>query len=98
MAEHRARITWSDEQVLVGLPTVRETIDPAWLDAAVLGWDDAWSLVCSFDIPPREQGNPSMARVRFWMSHAPHDVLRPGARLCMFERGTRQYARVGVLE
>ena len=95
--EHFARITWSDEQVLRGLPETMETIDSAWTEGTEVGHDDAWSLICHFDVPPSEQGNPS-ARVRFPVAEAPHDALQAGARLRLFERGTRCFATVETVE
>ena len=97
MIEHLARVTWSEQCVATGLPEVAETIDPAWLGSHstdVAGW----SLICRFDPSPRAQGNPTKALVRFLAHDAPHEVLRPGMRLQMFERGTGRYAEVEILE
>lgn len=96
--EHFARITWSDEQVRRGLPATPETIDPAWIEGAEVGHDDAWSLICHFDVPPSEQGNPSAALVWFLVAEAPHDALQAGAHLRLFERGTRGFATVEIVE
>jgi hypothetical protein len=96
--QHHARITWSDAQVSRGLPTFSETTDPANFEDMASGIDVAWSLVCAFDSPPSEQGNPSAARVHFWISDAPHELLVRGTRLRMFERGTRDYALVEILD
>ena len=90
--EHRARITWSSEHVRLGLPTFSQTTDPSWLDGA----EEGWSLVCVFDRPPRVQGNPSVARVRFLMEEAP--PLTPGTTIQLFERATSQRATVEILE
>jgi len=95
---HLAVIQWSSSQVRSGLPSFERTIDPAWL------WEDAprsnegWSLVCEFTAPPSQQGNPSRATVRFANDSAPHDRLRVGALLRLFERVTRQYAIVRILD
>jgi hypothetical protein len=96
--QHHARITWSTEQVRRGLPAVAEMIDPAWLADATPTIDDGWSLVCRFDSPPREQGNPSLAQVNFLADEAPHDRLKPGSALRLFERGTGSYATVEILD
>ena len=96
MTERLARITWSPEYVAAGLPEVVETIDPAWLGARTAG-AEGWSLVCRFEPPPRVQGNPIVAAVRFLVPEAPHGVLVPGARLQLFERGTGRYAEVEIL-
>lgn len=94
--EHTARITWSDDQVRHGLPDVTQTIDPSWLESDPEG-ADGWSLVCRFEEPPRQQGNPSIARVRFLVDTAPH-VLRPGTCLRLFERWTTRYAKVEIID
>jgi len=96
--DHQAEITWSPALVEKGLPTQLETIAPAWF------WDDqprtreGWSLRCAFEPSPREQGNPSRARVRFTMDAAPHDRLRPGVTLRLFEPTSLQYATVRLLD
>ncbi len=95
--EHTARITWSDELVRRGLPTVTHSIDSSWLESDPKG-ADGWSLVCRFDIPPREQGNPSIARIRFLVDEAPHDGLQPGRYLRLFERWTQGFARVEIID
>ena len=96
--EHRALVTWSAEQVRQGLPQISETIDPAWFDDAAPKKGDGWSLVCRFDPSPLQQGNPSAARVRFMVDEAPHERLRPGISLRLFERGTRGLATVEILD
>jgi hypothetical protein len=95
---HAARIHWSPEQMTRGLPAVARTIDPAWLEDARPRVDEGWSLVCEFEPPPAVQGSPSLGRVHFLADEAPHDCLRPGAWLRMFERATQQYAQVEVLD
>lgn len=95
---HRARIAWSSTQLALGLPGLRSTIDPSWLDGAVPTVDDGWSLVCEFDRPPSVQGNPTAGRIMFAVAEAPHAELKAGARLKLFERATGKYAIVEVLE
>ncbi|HEY0778164.1 MAG TPA: hypothetical protein VGD56_09380 [Gemmatirosa sp.] len=95
--EHDARITWSDAHLQRGLVARTEWIAPAWFvgdppDA------DGWSLVCRFEVAPAEQGSPSAARIRLWRPHAPHERLRPGAVLRLFEDVTLQLATVEVLD
>lgn len=97
-SEHRARIVWSDSQVLQGLPTLSETIDPSWFEGDLEIGADGWSLVCRFDSPPSQQGNPSTARISFMVEDAPHERLRAGTRLRLFERKTGTYALVEVLD
>ena len=94
--EHRARITWSAEQLQSGLPDVIETIDPAWF-VAEASPTEGWSLICRFEQRVCEQGNPSAARVRFMMDGAPHERLKPGVVLRLFERGTQKFATVEIL-
>ena len=96
--EHFAWITWSDERVRRGPPAMTETIDPAWAEGAEVGRDDAWSLIGHFGVPPSEQGNPSEALVRFLVAEAPHDALRAGAHLRLFERGPRCSATVEIVK
>ena len=98
MTKRRARITWSPDQVRLGLPPISEIVDPCWLDDTVPVTREGWSLVCRFDPPPHEQGNPSTALVHFLVDNAPHERLRPGASLRLFERGTGAYANVEILE
>ncbi len=93
-AEHHARISWSDEQVRRGLPAFTRTTDPAWFESP----DEGLSLVCRFHASPREQGSPSVAVVAFTTDDAPHDRLQPGAELYLFERSTRQTARVHIID
>ena len=92
--EHLARITWSAEQVRRGLPAFTRTTDPAWFETP----DEGWSLICRFHASPREQGSPSVAQVAFLNENAPHDRLRAGAKLNLFERSTRQLATVEIIE
>ena len=96
--DHRVRITWSDEQVRQGLPTARSLIDPAWADGSNPRSDESWSLVCSFEQPPNDQGNPTHATARFLSDESPAQLLVRGARLRLFERGTNQSAVVEVLD
>lgn len=96
--EHRARVTWSPAHIAAGLPRQAELVDPAWLEGSEPPAADAWSLVCRFAPTPAEQGSPSSASIRFWLAEAPHQKLRPGAVLQLFERATGEHARVEVLE
>ena len=95
--EHPARITWSDAQVRIGLPGFLKTIDPAWVNGAEPSKDEGWSLICRFERPPNEQGNPSFAFVGFLVSDAPEHLLKQGAKLRLFEPGTMQLATVKIL-
>lgn len=95
---HKAVITWSRAQIERGLPTSTETIDPAWFEAPGSVPGEGWSLMCTFDSPPFVQGSPSQAHVRFMVEEAPHDRLRQGTTLHMFERDTAQYAKVILLD
>lgn len=98
MAEHRARITWSEEQVRRGLPAIHETVDPAWRDGTGPASSIGWSMRCRFDVTPADQGNPSMASVGFIFAEAPHSALQVGARRQLFERATGSAATVEVVE
>lgn len=95
---HAARIHWSAGQISRGLPGVPRTIDPAWFADAGSRSEEGWSLVCDFDVPAAQQGDPSAARVHLLVDEAPHDRLRPGASLRLFERATQQHARVEILD
>ena len=98
--EHQALIHWSARQIERGLPTVTESTDPAWLEGATPRVDDGWSLVCRFDSTPAQQGSPSAARVHFLVDAAPHEYLRAGAQLRLYElyeRATSELARVEIL-
>jgi hypothetical protein len=95
---HRARITWSAAHLNCGLPACTETTDPSWLLDATPSVDAGWSLVCLFHQSPRDQGNPSEARVHFLVDDAPHHILKPGASLRLFERATKDFATVEILE
>ncbi len=81
-----------------GLPAISRTVDPAQFVGVRPGTEDAWSLVCEFDVSPALQGTPSSARVQFYVEEAPHDRLGPGVRLHLFERGTQRYATVEILD
>ena len=94
----RAHISWSAEQRRIGLPVTTESVDPAWLTGGGDRTADGWSLVCRFDVSPREQGSPSVASVHFLMPDAPHERLVPGAVLELFERDTGARAVVSVAE
>jgi hypothetical protein len=91
---HRALIHWSPEHIQRGLSRTSHTTDPAWVPTDEMGW----SLRCTFPSPPAEQGSPSTAEISFLMPDAPHDQLRRGAVLRLFERATMGYARVEVLD
>jgi hypothetical protein len=93
-SEFRAFIRWSPEQECLGLPNVQQSIDPAWFDLD----EGGWSVAYRFDVPPSQQGNPSVAFVRFMMPTAPHERVLPGATLFLFERATHQYATLTVAE
>jgi hypothetical protein len=95
-ATHHASIRWSAEQERHGLPEFSRTIDPAWHIDEVPSHDEGWSLMCNFESPPKAQGNPSIAHVRYLMPNAP--PLIPGVRLRLFERGTGQYADVTIVD
>lgn len=96
--QHAAQITWTNEQVSRGLPTVVEAIDPTWVGDDVPLKDEGWSVVCRFDRTPRDQGNPSSARVHFLAPDAPHSRLTVGASLQLFERDTSRFAAVKILD
>jgi hypothetical protein len=95
--EHAADIAWTPEHVQARLPALLEMIEPAWFLANPAG-AEGWSLVCRFAAPPVDQGSPSAARVRFRAEGAPSERLVPGVVLRLFERSTRQYATVWILD
>ena len=95
---HSARIYWSVEQLALGLPAVDRTVDPAWLLTPGPGSEQGWSLRCEFSSPPALQGTPSVAQVSFVVPEAPHQRLSAGTWLELFERWTRQRARVEILD
>jgi hypothetical protein len=80
------------------LPEIRRTIDPAWLIETAPPSGEGWSLVCDFESSPHHQGSPSIAQVQFMVDKAPHERLQPGTSLQLFERPTRRYARVEILD
>lgn len=47
--------------------------------------NDAWSIVLSFDRPPKEQGNPSVGYAKFLMPNAPTEMLVFGATFELYE-------------
>ena len=96
--EHQARITWSAAQVAHGLPANAQTIDPSWFAGDTPQPIDGWSLICRFESPPSDQGNPSAAHVCFYVPEAPHERLKPGISLRLFERATQAYATVDILD
>ena len=95
---HRASVRWSSEQEAVGLPHAMTTTDPAWFANETPRADEAWSLVCEFDQPPVEQGNPSTGMVHYLMAEAPHAKLVTGAMLQLFERSTGRFAALEILD
>ena len=95
---HTARVYWSEEQLTLGLPVVHQTVDPAWLMTPGRGSEHGWSLRCEFPSPPSVQGSPSLARVSFVLAEAPHERLCAGTWLELFERWSRQHARVEILD
>jgi hypothetical protein len=96
-ASVRARVTWSNEQVALGLPRTSRVVDPAWFIPSQ-GGEEGWSLVCDFDPAPVDQGNPSLASVHFMVDGAPVQRLQPGVTLRILERATQKFARIEILE
>ena len=96
--ERLAKITWSAQRARQGLPASFETTDPAWFGQEPTPGEEGWSLVCRYDEPPRVQGNPTRAWVRFMAAGAPHERLAPGTVLRMFEPGTGELALVLILD
>ena len=97
LPEHTARIFWSDQQIAKGLPDIAHTTDLSGFPDDPAG-PEAWSLMCRFEVSPRAQGSPSLAKVRFLVEAAPHERLIPGAKLKLFERGTHAHAKVEILD
>jgi hypothetical protein len=95
--EHPARILWTSAETrgTLRLPSTLRYVQPAHFSERHPG-DDLWSVVCRFDVPPSEQGSPSVAYVRFLVAEAPHDRLCPGAKFQLVE-GTTHVATVEVL-
>ena len=83
---------------MVGLPDLLTTTDPAWLANETPRQDEGWSLVCEFDRPPAEQGNPSLARVHYLFPHAPHSKHIAGTTLQLFEQATSKLAILEILD
>ena len=90
-----ASFYWSSARVGAGLPLEREVIGPAWLGPGRDGNEEGWSLVCTFDHPPAAQGNPSRGWIRYFLADAPHDALKSGAVLRLFD-GPFGYTQVEV--
>jgi hypothetical protein len=80
------------------LPAITELIAPAWFGEEVVAQAEGWSLVCTFDSPLDQSGNPAAARVHFMVENAPHERLKGGVILWLHQRGGRGYARVEVLD
>src|SRR5262245_48054482 len=97
-SEHHARITWSEQQVGLGLPAIAQMTDPSFFTEPGSASEEGWSLICRFDSPPSSQGNPSLATIQFLVNEAPEHRLKPGVTLMLFERGTGKYAVVEILE
>ncbi len=57
---------------------------------------EAWSIVLEFDVPPVDQGNPSMAKARFLVEPAPIDRLQPGRAFELYE-GAKKVAIVEII-
>jgi hypothetical protein len=96
MTEHPARIIWAPpaQRGTHRLPsTLRYTHIARFADDRP--GDDAWSVVCRFEVPPSEQDGPSAAFVRFLMPEAPHARLAPGTSFHLFE-GPTEVATVEV--
>ena len=49
-------------------------------------------------VPQRQVLSGTAARVSCLVPDAPHDRLRPGVRLRLFERATQRYATVEILD
>ena len=80
------------------MPTGLQYIAPGRLDDAPPPWrDDAWSVICTFDTSPSQQGTPSLGRVEFMVNEAPHGLLKVGAKLRLWE-GAKTVATVEVLD
>ena len=94
--ECTVRVRWSDRQAALGLPTSTRILDPAWVGGRSAA-AEGWTLAITFDPPPAVQGNPSIGRAQFAVPGAPHEVLRPGALLELFERATGHVAVLEVL-
>jgi hypothetical protein len=95
---HNALITWSNEHVRAGLLDSSEIVDPAWFVEQGQRSGEGWSLRCRFEAPANRQGNPTRALIHFMTDNAPHERLKPGSTLHMFERATGKYASVAVLD
>jgi hypothetical protein len=97
-AEHLAEVAWTPASMARGLPEVPEYVGPVHQPGVAPPWThDAWSLICRFDPSPRDQGNPSRARVRFLFLAAPDSWLRPGSTLWLWE-GPLHLATISVLD
>jgi len=97
-SEHRALICWSASRTQRGLPNTLRYVHGIRFTEGPPPWpDETWSLVCTFDISPSQQGNPSTARVRFLVDTAPHDRLKPGLKCWLYE-GATQAAVVEVID
>jgi hypothetical protein len=95
---HTARIHWSAEQLRQGLPSSGRRTDPAWFTEPGPGSEEGWSLVCEFEPQSLSPDEPTIARVSFMVENAPHDRLRAGTRLQLFEQATRRRVLVEILD
>ena len=78
-------------------PTLHYVLPARFLKGPPPWKDDTWSLACDFDVPPAEQESASIAQVRFLVPAAPHDRLRLGTTLWLYE-GASLVATAEILD
>jgi len=98
MQKTHTAIHWSAEQLKLGLPLSGRRTDPAWFTEPGPGSEEGWSLVCEFEALPASPDEPTIAQVSFMVENAPHDRLRAGTRLQLFEQATRRCVLVEILD
>lgn len=94
-----ARLEWTAERRRRSLPASPVYIHPArfrdggppWLD------DDTWSVACELPRALASEAPSALVTVGFQSGAAPHDRLRPGVSLWLYE-GPECAARIEIIE
>ena len=88
-------VTWESCK-LNNLPLGKEYITVSRFEEDKNWKLEAWSIVLEFEIPPFEQGNPSIGKAGFLVEDAPFHRLQEGVKFELYE-GAKKAAVVTVL-